>query len=225
MIQTPQQQPLTDTDLFDVGLPQQKENLSPNQLRHGLEKSSAAGSDFATSLLASLIRYKNLTPKQLPWAQKLAWEALTGRSDKPKAKGMDLGGEMTGLVAKFREAKESGLKCPMLLFKFVGNCSKLRVSLAPDTGKNPGCLYVKADGNYAGKITPQGEFFGSRDCNEAVRDFLKEFAVDPVGVGARKGREAGICCYCASELTDARSLTAGYGPVCAKSWKLPWGGK
>ncbi len=33
-----------------------------------------------------------------------------------------------------------------------------------------------------------------------------------------------ICEYCSNELKDERSISAGYGPVCAKKRNLPWGG-
>lgn len=31
------------------------------------------------------------------------------------------------------------------------------------------------------------------------------------------------CIYCGLELTDDRSITAGYGPKCASNYGLPWG--
>lgn len=33
------------------------------------------------------------------------------------------------------------------------------------------------------------------------------------------------CVYCSTELTDDRSITAGYGPTCAENYGLPWGNK
>lgn len=33
----------------------------------------------------------------------------------------------------------------------------------------------------------------------------------------------GCCIYCSLELTDERSITAGYGPKCAAKRGLPWG--
>jgi len=39
------------------------------------------------------------------------------------------------------------------------------------------------------------------------------------------GRLHGICCFCAKDLTDDRSIEVGYGPVCAKKHHLPWGDK
>jgi hypothetical protein len=143
----------------------------------------------------------------------------------PPPKGESLGGSLTAIIEKFKTAKSNHLKRPALLFFNIGNASKVRVTLAPDNGKNPGCLYVKADGVYAGKINASGEYFASKGASSELTKFLHEFAADPVGVGAKNGKDAGCCCYCSRELTDDRSLEAGYGPVCAGNWGLPWGKK
>lgn len=37
------------------------------------------------------------------------------------------------------------------------------------------------------------------------------------------GHVTGACVFCSRELTDERSLTVGYGPVCATNHGLPWG--
>ena len=37
------------------------------------------------------------------------------------------------------------------------------------------------------------------------------------------GKKYGFCMYCGHLLTTDESLTAGYGPVCASSYGLPWG--
>ena len=46
-------------------------------------------------------------------------------------------------------------------------------------------------------------------------------------IAAKYGVESGNCLFCSRELTDERSNPAlggaGYGPVCAKKYSLPWG--
>jgi len=37
------------------------------------------------------------------------------------------------------------------------------------------------------------------------------------------GKLYGNCIYCSRDLTDDRSITAGYGPICAEKRGLPWG--
>lgn len=191
--------------------------LSIDQIIGGLE---IKGTDFAKSLIAGFKKYGSFTSKQLFWARKLAIEAT---SPQPVAKLIGTG--LSVIADKFRTAKSKGLKHPALLFFGIGGAEKTRLSLAPDNGKNPGCLYIKADGRYAGKIAPDGRYFPMRDASAELGDFLAAFAADPVGVGAANGKAAGRCCYCGLQLTDVRSLTAGYGATCASHWGLPWGDK
>lgn len=40
---------------------------------------------------------------------------------------------------------------------------------------------------------------------------------------ARFGKVTGACVFCSRLLTDERSVSAGYGPVCAEREGLPWG--
>lgn len=54
-------------------------------------------------------------------------------------------------------------------------------------------------------------------------DLLKELATNPQETAAKYGKETGVCCFCAITLTDPRSVTVGYGPICAGNYGLPWG--
>lgn len=40
---------------------------------------------------------------------------------------------------------------------------------------------------------------------------------------ARFGKVTGVCVFCSRKLTDERSITVGYGPICAEREGLPWG--
>lgn len=40
---------------------------------------------------------------------------------------------------------------------------------------------------------------------------------------AHLGKELGFCAFCLAALTTDESISAGYGPVCAAKWNLPWG--
>jgi hypothetical protein len=100
---------------------------------------------------------------------------------------------------------------------------EFRVSQAPATGKNPGSLYVKAAGTYVGKLSPEGVFSVAREAPAGVLEALAAFAADPGAAAIAYGQATGNCCFCARELTDARSVVAGYGPICASRWGLPWG--
>ena len=60
----------------------------------------------------------------------------------------------------------------------------------------------------------------SRAEAEALRGILEA----PLQRAVAAGHETGNCCFCGRELTDERSVSAGYGPICAGHYGLPWGG-
>ena len=81
----------------------------------------------------------------------------------------------------------------------------------------------------AGKPTTRGEIDKPaktyRPRNNTPDDVLivmEQFRVDPLGTIVRLGKATGRCCFCGSGLTDRRSRSHGYGPVCAKTYGLDW---
>lgn len=56
-----------------------------------------------------------------------------------------------------------------------------------------------------------------------VKNILTRLCEDPIKFGALKGQEFRHCIFCNTELTSKASLFAGYGPICADNWGLPWG--
>lgn len=56
-----------------------------------------------------------------------------------------------------------------------------------------------------------------------ITQLLKDLSQNPAGMAAAYGKLSGRCCFCASELTDDKSISVGYGPVCAKNYSLPYG--
>jgi SWI/SNF-related matrix-associated actin-dependent regulator 1 of chromatin subfamily A len=96
----------------------------------------------------------------------------------------------------------------------------LRITTAPEHGNNAGCLYVKRDGEYQGKVTADSVFrpVGSADTQTGTD--LLAIDEDPIGGARRHGRETGVCSNCGRELTHPESLRIGMGPKCGAAW---WG--
>ena len=190
------------------------ETLTQQQIVEGLKLKSAAGNTFAQSLLSGFTKYRNFTPKQLPYAEKLAREALFPTAA-PIVSGQSLGGSFASVIQKFNVAKQNGLKRPALTFNSFNGIAKIKIYPASETSANKGWLYVKGGELYFGKISPEGMFIKGRDANDAIVEFLKQIANDPVKFSAMHGRRTGCCCFCARELTTNNSVDAGYGPICA----------
>jgi hypothetical protein len=135
----------------------------------------------------------------------------------PKAT-VDLASVVAFLVAA-RDGAHSGkpLKSPKTCFAAPG-VGELGLSLAPLTGKNPGAVYVKLNGEYAGKVTADGTVVGIAP---ALVDALRAITADPAAAGAAFGRLTGRCSFCSTKLDDEGSIEVGYGPKCAKNYGLP----
>jgi hypothetical protein len=58
-----------------------------------------------------------------------------------------------------------------------------------------------------------------------VRRVMTLLRDDPLGTVMDMGRKSGRCCFCSLPLTDERSTAHGYGPICAKNYKLAWSHK
>lgn len=122
----------------------------------------------------------------------------------------------------------TGLKMPKLFLRSESG-NTYRLSRASATAKVPGSINVvhKASATWQGRITTDGVFRPTASLSkERVADvvtIIKAFGSDPEGVAAKYGITVGCCCFCARDLTDPRSKEVGYGPDCAKAWKLKWG--
>jgi hypothetical protein len=180
-----------------------------------LRSGSVTGRDaeILTDMLGRARHYGGrLTQKQAAFAERLIEPTVA-----PAAKVTI---DLARINQMFDTAAQS-LKRPFVNF-LVGGV-ELKMSPAPATGKNPGSLYVKRLGEYQGKIDRAGRFSAARDAQDGILEALQAFAANPAAAALAYGQATGNCCFCARELTDARSVTAGYGPICAEHYGLPWG--
>lgn len=174
-----------------------------------VEAKKIVGGLKRTDFTESLLKVESPSPGQLFWIHKLAIEA-----GQPKVVGPYM-----KLIELFKTAKGK-LKRPAITFQ-LGNDS-IKIAYASDTSKNPNHLYVYNNDEYVGKITPLGVFH-SYYCPAYVLVHLDELNENPVGKAKDYGHRSGNCCFCARELTDKRSLDAGYGEICSTHYGLPWG--
>lgn len=172
-------------------------------------RANAATNTFASSLLSSHERYGSLTVNQ----QAAVLKKLNPISTSVAGSGF------TALIAALNHAKASGLKRPKL------TCGSVRFSLAPDTGKNPGMVYVKEYEQhtdpevlaYFGKIDQAGVFYPSQDGAKRMAEIAR-IGADPLAEAIRHGQTTGNCAVCSKALSDPKSVEIGIGPVCAKKY-------
>jgi len=193
---------------------------------HNLPKSKI---DFAASLLDQFDRKGQLSDRQWFWVQKLADES-EGIPDFTR-ENADVG-PLHGLMAMFEKAK-SKLKYPKIELQTESGI-KVVLSLAGPKSKYPGTINLTDGGSFYnnvwyGRVTPEGEYQPNPSISEASRqevaNLLRELSRHPADTAAKYGKLTGNCCFCKSTLTDEKSTSVGYGPVCAKNFGLPWGNK
>lgn len=174
---------------------------------------NASRSNFAKSLLQQVDRRGELSDKQIAVVTRILSE-----QDEPKAQPLDF----SNIVIFFDRAIANGAKRPIIRTEVDGIL--FRFSLAPASGKNAGCIYVKMLGHewlYQGKIDSQGRFFPIRETSDDNVALLERVNADFSGSVSSYGHHTGSCGYCGLELTDPVSIALAYGPICADNYGLP----
>lgn len=128
-----------------------------------------------------------------------------------------------GLRKLFAKASQN-LKRPRIVLDLNGEA--LTVKLMTQGGHVGSINFATgtfADGTWFGRVETNGELTASRNMTAQVRELITELSIDPVAAAKRHAHLTGNCCFCNRKLDDARSTAAGYGPVCAGNYGLPWG--
>ncbi len=142
-------------------------------------------------------------------------------------------GDLISIVSLFDKAK-AHLKRPKITLTCQGK--PVVLSLGGHKAKYPGSIFVIGKGQYPtreyyGRITPTGEWICAvKTSNETMLawlsqldTFLHTFATNPSQGASEFGGLTGSCCFCGKTLglgEDKRSVTVGYGPVCANHFGL-----
>ena len=182
---------------------------------------------FAQSLLKQHQRKGTLSDKQWYWVGKLAERATQPAEPLPESEV----GSFKGVVELFEIARKH-LKYPKITLALPGG-QAIQLTLAGKASKFPGTINV-TDGKpfgqntWYGRVSKDGTWTMSPNCDDEVLvdqmyDLLVQLAEHPAETAKAYGVLTGSCCFCLAKLTDPSSIEAGYGPVCAKKWGLPWG--
>ena len=163
---------------------------------------------FAASLVEQFDDRGSLSEKQTGAAVAMLMKVKANKANRAEAPTVDL----SNVVAMFSKAHEA-IKTPKFRFE------DLVISRAPDTGANAGALYVKVDGEYAGKVK-EGKWFGLRTAPQETLSKLQQIANSPLDSAVAYGRKTGNCAMCGRSLTKHESVDRGIGPICAERFGL-----
>lgn len=211
-----------------------------NRLREVLPILPANDRRFATSLVEWFDSHGRLTDRQWPFVQRLLDRVrvvppIPARDGTPVASYGDINrraaaasvpplpAEGLGVVQQWLDrASSNGLRRPAL--RYPTSAGQLRLSRPSATSAYAGrnVIFVRNGTDYAGRIDG-GEFRRANTYIQGTEEALRGVLEAPFQRAVTAGRETGSCCFCGRELTDERSVSAGYGPICAGHYGLPWG--
>ena len=171
-------------------------------------------SDFFRSMHDQVKDMRPLTERQIAAVRSAMAKIAARREEKAVERAASAPKvDVSAIERLFATANASGLKRPV--FRADG----IEVSQAAASGRNPGALYVKAGGDYQGKIAG-GAFLATRTALGSTLGKLLAVAADPLGQAKLYGRLTGSCSCCGRELTDPVSVANGIGPICQRKWGI-----
>jgi hypothetical protein len=189
------------------------------ELSLNIDKLNKRDQEFAESLCSGFATSKGLSPRQWFWVETLHYRTTAQE---------EIEGTFKPILVMFRLAASNG------------DLKKPKIRLLTDNNRFVLCVFnpeidskveVYVDGwaghghrKYAGrieagKIVP---YMADRMTPDVVQ-VLQELSRDPAQCMKAMAARLGMCGFCGSHLTDEPSKAAGYGPVCAQNYHLPWG--
>jgi hypothetical protein len=175
---------------------------------------------FGCDLVRKAEKY-GLTADQNVWVHVLASEIAGATESEAPVEGF------APIVMYLEAARAAGIKWPKIRL-VTADLRPVVLSLAGNRAKRPGTANITDGGPYEqntwyGRISVGGILEPGRKLDEGVVEVLKAFADDPAGTARAQGSLTSNCCFCGRTLETMESVGAGYGPVCAGRWGLPWG--
>lgn len=174
---------------------------------------------FAASMQTAVAQYGHLTDGQVEAVRRLIAKDAERDAAREAEKAAivtaapAIGEGIKAIEEAFATAAAAGMKKPKL--RLAG----FTFSPAPLNGQNAGAIYVKAAGEYAGKIV-NSRFVRAFVCEHGTAAEIVAVASAPRESAVAYGRRTGSCACCGRELSDPVSVEAGIGPVCAT--KFGW---
>lgn len=200
--------------------------MNIEQLRAALPNVPATRRDFAQSLIAYFEVHNRWSARQQFFVDQIVEQARQSAQSTLPGTGSPapLNAEGCATVlrwfARNRERNPTGRRV-RVTFPRASVGAGLRLSSPSRTSaySADNTFFIHRDGLYVGRVT-DGQLI-ARDATAATT--LAAVLADPLAATISAGRATGTCCFCARELTDTRSVSVGYGPICADHYGLPWG--
>lgn len=168
---------------------------------------------FAVSMRGALAQWGSLTVNQAAACRRLAEKRTQAAAERTTRENNAQAVNADALEAAFASAAKTNKRVAL----WIGS---VRIAPAKPGSKWEGSLYVvdRGSDSYLGRVTA-GKFVPSRDGSAREAEMLSILA-DPKAAAVKHGKLTGACAVCNRTLTDAVSVAAGIGPICAT--KMGW---
>lgn len=182
--------------------------------------------EFARDLRYKMGGRYGLSEGQLAWLHKLA---LENDPDREAPAPPEKAGNFARITFFLQPAVETLKSYARVAFATDAGYN-VEIRSAWKQGKHQGAFWVsngreRTTNVLFGKLDGNGDWWPKPDCPPGVTKLLADFSADPEAYVIRYGVRTGTCCFCTNPLTDESSVKLGYGPICARHYRLPHGRK
>lgn len=129
--------------------------------------------------------------------------------------------EIAAISEHLKHARDRGIQQPKLRMMTTDESVKFEFSLAPSIGANPNYVYVKGNGEYLGKIAPDGHFYPTMTVTIPLAADIAAAAMSDISAAVlRYTAKTGSCGCCGRTLRNKLSVELGIGPICREKYGL-----
>lgn len=111
---------------------------------------------------------------------------------------------------------------------FWRDTGEIQLYLCGNLSKTPGFIRITNAQSYPNQevyaeINKDGKGLFRKDTSPSFKKEIFSIINAPIEEAKLRGIKSGFCCFCARVIETKESMTAGYGPICAANFGLPWG--
>jgi Family of unknown function (DUF6011) len=188
-----------------------------HKAEHAWMVTQAPSFEFARAMLEAVIKFGDLTEKQMAAVQKCVARAQTRVTERAAREAAAPAVDVSKIEAAFARARQGAADDREGIKWLSLRLDTFKFSDAPARDPWPAAIFVKEGEAKLGRIVG-GKFICSRVCDDATQARVLAAIADPAAAAIAFGQRTGSCSVCGRELTNAESRKLGIGPICAEKF-------
>jgi len=129
-------------------------------------------------------------------------------------------------IRKLFDLAATKIKYPSI--HFWRDIGEIQFYLCGINSRTPGFIRITNSQKYPNQetyaeINQAGKGLFRKDTSARFKEEIQAICAKPVEEAKVRGIKTGYCCFCCTPIQTKESLAAGYGPICAGNYGLPWG--